>query len=65
MKEVSWIITIIGACMGLYILFNGLPDSNGFHHDAGAEAIACAIIPYCIARAITELGNANPKKTSL
>ncbi|MBK7096740.1 MAG: hypothetical protein IPH57_17375 [Saprospiraceae bacterium] len=57
MKKLSWIFTIIGAILGIVILFATLFDSTGAPQQAAGAAIAVAfaVIPYCIARAISEL----------
>ena len=59
MKKVSWIITIIGSAIGLLTLIATLLGSNGAPQEAAGAAIAVAfaVIPYCLARALSEMGS--------
>lgn len=62
MTTLLWILTCIGAILGALLLFSGLNDANGAPQEAAvaAVAIALAVIPYCLARAASELSR---KKT--
>jgi len=57
MKAFFWTLAILGALIGLLILLFGLPTANGAPQEASisAIAIACAVIPYCLARGVTEI----------
>jgi len=57
MKKTFWIITIIGAVLGTLTLLGTLFGSNGAPQEAAGAAIAVAftVIPYCLARAISEI----------
>jgi hypothetical protein len=53
-----WVLVIIGSLIGgCTLLFEGLIGAKGAPQQAAAGAIACgfAIIPYCIARAVSAL----------
>lgn len=56
MVNMLWLLTIIGALFGGAILVIGFTSANGAPQQAaaGALAIGCAVIPYCLARAISE-----------
>lgn len=55
--SILWAISFLGGCFGLLIFFNGLSEADGAPQEAavGAVSAAITIIPYCIARAISEL----------
>jgi hypothetical protein len=55
----AWGGAIIGAGIGIFILVTGLATAQSAPQEAvvAALACACAIIPYCIARAFTEVFN--------
>jgi hypothetical protein len=57
MKRVSWIITLIGSAIGFFVLIITLFGSNGAPQEAAGAAIAVAfsVIPYCFARALSEM----------
>ena len=57
MKTLLWVLTIVGSLLGGFIVFLGVFATNGAPQEAAAAAIgvACAVIPYCIARAVSEL----------
>lgn len=52
-----WLAAICGAGMGAFTLVTGLAGSTGAPQQAAVAGIACAfaILPYCFARAITEM----------
>ena len=54
---VVWIIAILGVGAGVLILVGGFATASGAPQEAvvAALACACAILPYCFARAVTEL----------
>ncbi len=56
MVNMFWLITIMGALFGGAILAVGFASANGAPQQAAAAAlgIGCAVIPYCLARAISE-----------
>lgn len=51
-----WSVTQIGAFIGGMILLFAVPFASGAPQEAAgaAIAIACAVIPYCMARAVDE-----------
>lgn len=65
MKKILWIITIIGSILGALTFFVGIAGANGRQQDAASAAmgLAFAVIPYCLARAVSEISNGNkPQK---
>ena len=59
MKKFLWIVTIIASIIGALLAFVGVVAANGAPQEAAAAAVglACAVIPYCLARAVSELGS--------
>lgn len=56
MKRFFWVGTIIGSVIGALSLFGSLLDNSAPRQAAGAAiAVALAVIPYCIARAVDGL----------
>lgn len=57
MKKSLWILTIIGSLLGGLMALIGLFAANSAPQEAAAAAmgIAFAVIPYCLARAASEL----------
>ena len=58
MKKFLWILVIIGSILGGLIAFIGVTAAKGAPQEAAAAAmgIAFAVIPYCLARAVSEMG---------
>jgi len=58
MRKTLWIFTILGSMLGGLFLVGGLAGANGAPQQAAAAAVAvaCAVLPYCLARAASELG---------
>lgn len=56
MYKFLWALTAIGAVFGGLIAFFGVLGANGAPQEAAAAAMgmACAVIPYCLARAYSE-----------
>lgn len=54
---IMWGLTFITSSLSLIVLFNGLDNAESAPQEAAVAAIsvAFAVIPYCIARAISEL----------
>jgi hypothetical protein len=52
-----WLITFVGALVGGLFLLIAFFGSNGAPQQAAGAAIGigCAVIPYCLARAVSEL----------
>jgi hypothetical protein len=52
-----WVVTIIMSLFGGLFAFVGIYTANGAPQEAASAAVglACAVIPYCIARAFTEI----------
>lgn len=63
MKKVLWVITIIGCFLGgAALLLAILSDSAPKQGAAAAIAVAFAVIPYCLARAVSELNDGSVPK---
>jgi hypothetical protein len=58
MKKFLWILTAIGSVLGSLVALIGVAAANGAPQEAAAAAmgIAFAVIPYCLARAASEMG---------
>ena len=54
--QVLWMCTIIGAVLGAIVLVLSFVSANGAPQEAAgaAIAVALAVIPYCLARAVQE-----------
>ena len=52
-----WLFTILGCLLGALIGITGILAAKGAPQEASAAAIAvaCAVIPYCLARAVSEI----------
>lgn len=57
MAKFMWVVTIIMSLIGAIIGFTGMHTATSAPQEAAAAAmgLAWAVIPYCIARAFTEL----------
>jgi ammonia channel protein AmtB len=57
MRTLLWLLTILGSLFGALVGLVGVLGANGAPQEAAAAAIgvACAVIPYCLARAVSEL----------
>lgn len=57
MARLLWVLTILGSLFGGLFVFFALTLSNGAPQEAAGAAIgiAFAVIPYCLARAVSEL----------
>jgi sugar phosphate permease len=57
MQKLLWILTIIGSLIGGLIVLVGVLGATGSPQEAAAAAmgLAFAVIPYCIARAVSEM----------
>ena len=57
MKKLLWVLTILGSILGAAIVPIGISASKGAPQEAVfiALGIAFAVIPYCLARAYSEL----------
>jgi hypothetical protein len=55
--KVCWIATILGSLLGVAVIIFGFAVAKGAPQEAvvAALGIACAIIPYCLAKAVSEL----------
>ena len=51
-----WVLSIIGALAGIYILIQGARKAPTEREmaECATIAIACAMVPYCLARAVSE-----------
>jgi hypothetical protein len=52
-----WILTLIGTVLGVISLIEGLSSATGAPQQAASAgiAVACAVIPYCFARAMQQI----------
>ncbi|HEY0658047.1 MAG TPA: hypothetical protein VGD05_06220 [Pyrinomonadaceae bacterium] len=59
----AWLAAIGGVAFGLLILVGGMTTAQGAPQEAVVIclALACAILPYCAARALTEISNISSK----
>lgn len=57
MKKFLWVLTMIGSVLGGLVVLLGVVGANGAPQEAAAAAIgiALAAIPYCLARAVSEM----------
>jgi hypothetical protein len=58
MKKFAWILAIVGSVLGALVAVFGASVANGAPQEAAAAALgtALAVIPYCLARAVSEIG---------
>jgi len=58
MKKFFWIITAISSVLGALTAIGGVSAANGAPQEAAAAAmgVAFAVIPYCLAKAVSEYG---------
>ncbi len=58
MKKFLWITTAIFSVLGGLTVIVGISAANGAPQEAAAAAmgIAFAVIPYCLAKAVSEYG---------
>jgi len=64
MNRFLWVLTLLGCIVGALIDVAGVVLAKGAPQEASAAAIAvaCAVIPYCLARAAGELDRSNTRK---
>ena len=57
LAKFMWVVTILMSVIGAVVGFGGMLLAKSAPQEAAAAAmgLTCAIIPYCIARAFTEL----------
>jgi cobalamin synthase len=53
MKRIAWFISLVGAIIGALVFILALLNNN--IEERAAFAIGYAVIPYCFAKAISEL----------
>lgn len=65
MKTFFWIITILCSLIGALVAFVGVSEANGAPQEAAAAAmgIAFVVIPYCLARAVSEISSSSKSNT--
>ncbi len=58
MKKFLWILVIVGSIFGGLMAFIGVAAAQGAPQEAAAAAmgVAFTVIPYCLARAVSEMG---------
>src|SRR5215510_3613369 len=64
MNKFLWVLTLLGCIVGALIGVGGVVLAKGAPQEASAAAIAvaCAVIPYCLARAVDQLNRSNIRK---
>jgi len=62
-----WIVVLVGAFAAVVDFFTALSNATGAPQQAAGAAMALAwvVIPYCAARAITEIAAHSSRKTSM
>jgi len=57
MEKVAWVATVVGAVLGILILFLGMLGASSAVQEVSicSLAVAFAVIPCCLARALTEI----------
>jgi len=57
LAKFMWIVTIVMSLIGALVGFGGMLLAKSAPQEAAAAAmgLTCAVIPYCIARAFSEL----------
>ncbi len=57
MDGILYAITFLGGCFGLFLVISAFTTASGAPQEAALAAlgVACAAIPYCMARAVQEL----------
>jgi hypothetical protein len=60
-RTMLWLLTIAGSLFGGFIGVVGVFAAKGAPQEASAAAmaVACAAIPYCLARAVSEIWEQN------
>ncbi len=62
MRTIFWIFSIIGSCIGGIFILAAFAESGAPQQAASAAiGIGIAIIPYCIARAVSDLSKPSAK----
>lgn len=58
LSSVFWALTILGSIIGGVNFFTGVAAANGAPQEAAAAAMSLAwvVLPYCCARAVSEIG---------
>jgi len=66
MKTFFWVITILCSLVGALVAFIGVSAANGAPQEAASAAMgmAFAVIPYCLARAVSEISSSNKNTTN-
>lgn len=56
-----WYLTIAGSVLGAFVVITGVASASGAPQEAAAAAIglSLAVIPYCLARAASEINQAS------
>lgn len=63
-RQGLWILSILGAVAAMYVMVQALRKAQTEQDAANcaiiAIAIACALVPYCLARAVSESTKSKP-----
>ncbi len=64
MKTFLWTVTIVGSIFGGLTAMFGVLGANGAPQEAAAAAVgvSLAVIPYCLSRAVSEIGKSDKNK---
>jgi hypothetical protein len=65
-RQIMWVVTIIGALFGAaWFVFGGVLSASAPQSAAiAAQAVALAVIPYVIARAVSEMAAERRRRQS-
>lgn len=57
MVKLMWLVTVFMSLAGAVVAFGGMYAAQSAPQEAAAAAmgVACAVIPYCISRALGEI----------
>lgn len=64
MRRLLWVLVILGVLAGGFVLFATMAMAKGAPQEAAgaALAVALAVLPYCLARAVGELSAINTEE---
>ena len=62
LRRALWALSILGAIAAMYVMVQALRKATTEQEVANCAtiAIACVLIPYCLARAVAESSRNNP-----
>ncbi|MDX9802833.1 MAG: hypothetical protein RBS96_02225 [Dehalococcoidales bacterium] len=56
-KRIAWYLVVVGSVLGSFQFLAGIAEAKTVTHQIAAAAMGCAwvVIPYCFARAVSEI----------